>query len=74
MGSDDETIRLWDVGTGKNEMTLVGHTEWVQSIAFSPDGKTLASGGAGKHHSFMGYGYRGKPRCGSPGIQIGCTL
>ena len=46
-GSDDETIRLWDVDTGKSEITLVGHTEWGRKVSrSSPDGKTLASGGA----------------------------
>ena len=40
----DETVRLWDVATGKHKATLTGHTGWVRSIAFSPDGCTLASG------------------------------
>ena len=43
-GGGDNVIHLWDIGTGKREMTLVGHTHWVFSLAFSPDGKTLASG------------------------------
>ena len=43
-GSDDETIRLWEVGTGQHSGTLTGHTDWVRSVAFSPDGTTLASG------------------------------
>jgi WD40 repeat protein len=37
-------IKLWNVATGKNIATLKGHTHIVRSIAFSPDGKTLASG------------------------------
>ncbi len=43
-GGGDNVIHLWDIGTGKREMTLVGHTNGVFSLAFSPDGKTLVSG------------------------------
>ena len=43
-GSDDHTIRLWDVKKGAHLNTLRGHTNSVQSIAFSPDGQSLASG------------------------------
>ncbi|MBI1325730.1 hypothetical protein GC170_21420, partial [bacterium] len=44
-GSDDATIRLWDVATGAARGTpLAGHKDGVTSVSFSPDGKTLASG------------------------------
>ena len=43
-GSTDNTIKLWDVATGKSIATLTGHSNSVSSVAFSPDGKTLASG------------------------------
>ena len=39
------TIKLWDVATGKELDTLKGFK--VKSVAFSPDGKTLAAGGEG---------------------------
>ncbi|KAF2455214.1 hypothetical protein BDY21DRAFT_324439 [Lineolata rhizophorae] len=37
-GSWDETVKLWDPGSGSLLRTLEGHT------AFSPDGRTVASG------------------------------
>src|SRR5262249_49741369 len=35
---------LWDVATGAEVARLHGHTNYVFSLAFSPDGTTLASG------------------------------
>jgi WD40 repeat protein len=47
-GSADwsETIKLWEVATGREVRTLKGHTWGVNSVAFSLDGKLLASGSA----------------------------
>jgi WD40 repeat protein len=42
-GSADQTIKLWNLETGKLLYTLEGHSSLVVSVAFSPDGKTLAS-------------------------------
>ena len=39
----DQTVRLWNVNTGRLLHTLTGHTNEVLSVAFSPDGQTLAS-------------------------------
>lgn len=44
-GSDDKLIRLWDINTGKCMPTpLVGHHNYVYSLAFSPKGNMLVSG------------------------------
>ncbi|KAI9840728.1 MAG: WD domain protein [Sclerophora amabilis] len=44
-GSDDKSIRLWDVSTGKPyPMPLIGHQNYIYSIAFSPKGNMLVSG------------------------------
>ncbi|KAL4787985.1 WD40-repeat-containing domain protein [Aspergillus varians] len=43
-GSDDTTIKLWDVNTGKGLQTLTSHLSWVKSVTFSSEGSTLASG------------------------------
>jgi WD40 repeat protein len=42
--SDDKTVRLWNVASGKpHGEPLKGHTNWVVDVAFSPDGDLLAS-------------------------------
>lgn len=50
-GTDENTIELWDIETGKHKITLKGHKERVEYIAFSPDGKTLAS--VSKDHTII---------------------
>ncbi|MEW6494938.1 MAG: NB-ARC domain-containing protein [Cyanobacteriota bacterium] len=44
-GSQDSTIKLWDIQQRKCLQTFLGHSHGVWSIAFSPDGQLLASGG-----------------------------
>ncbi len=43
----DNTILIWDVSLGKSDsalLSLEGHAGRVTSVAFSPDGKQIASG------------------------------
>lgn len=44
----DNTVKLWDVGTGQVVRTLSGHTNGVTSVAFAPDGRLLASASGDK--------------------------
>ena len=44
LGSDDKSIRIWEVLTGKCLQKLEGHSEGVTSIAFSSDGLKIVSG------------------------------
>ena len=41
-------IYLWDLTTGNFLRQLQGHTDSVNSVAFSPDGRTVASGSKDK--------------------------
>jgi WD40 repeat protein len=43
-GSRDNTIKLWDVASGRELRTFTGHSGPVNSVAFSPDGRTILSG------------------------------
>jgi len=43
-GSDDKTIKLWDVQTGGVVKTFHGHTDWVHSVSISANCTTIASG------------------------------
>ena len=47
-GSRDKTVRLWDLTSGAEWITLRKHTGWTNVLAFSPDGKMLASGSTDK--------------------------
>src|SRR5262249_61041237 len=44
-GGLDAQIRLWTATDGKLLRQFPGHINSVQTLAFSPDGKTLASAG-----------------------------
>ncbi len=43
-GSADNTIRLWDAGSGRELRALIGHKNWIKSLAVSHHGQVLASG------------------------------
>lgn len=43
--SYDQTVRLWEMETGKEVRPFLGHNRSVPSVAFSPDGKWALSGG-----------------------------
>jgi WD40 repeat protein len=45
----DQAVKLWDQGTGQEVLNLQGHAELIINVAFSPDGKRIAS--AGTDHS-----------------------
>jgi WD40 repeat protein len=45
-GSEDNTIKLWDLNTGEWLATLEGHEAGVRAVALSPDGQLLVSGSA----------------------------
>jgi serine/threonine protein kinase len=43
-GSDDNTVKLWQLNDGQEIRTFNGHSDWVYSVAISPNGETLVSG------------------------------
>ncbi len=51
IGQFDGMMRLIDANTRKELDSSVGHKESVNSLAFSPDGQSLASAGAADDHS-----------------------
>ncbi len=47
--SFDQTVRMWNLGTGRADGVFRGHSDFVYSLAYTPDGRALLS--AGKDHT-----------------------
>jgi WD40 repeat protein len=43
-GSLDNTVRVWNLATGRLERTLDGHADSVCAVAVTPDGTRIVSG------------------------------
>ena len=43
-GSFDETVKLWDVKSAECLQMSEGHSDYVMSVSFSPDGSKISSG------------------------------
>ena len=61
-GGSDTAIKLWDVATAENIITLSENVAVVTSVAFSPDGKTVAAGGYRQRGQAVGRGHRQRNR------------
>jgi centriolar protein POC1 len=43
-GSDDKTVKVWDVAERKEINTFFDHIDFVNAVRFHPDGTCIASG------------------------------
>jgi hypothetical protein len=46
-GSDDMTVRVWDLARGQCLRTLEGHHNWIGSVNVTPDGRRAVVGNGG---------------------------
>ena len=46
--SDDKTIKLWNVETGEEQLSITAHKLAINALSFSPDGTILASASGDK--------------------------
>ncbi len=65
LSAGDGPINVWEVKTGKRLQTLLGHKGQGVRLAFSPDGKTLAS--MGQDYRLQRWGGDGQPLEDTPG-------
>lgn len=43
MAFSGDELKIWNVSTGQDSLTLRGHTNWIKSVTFSPNGTQIAS-------------------------------
>lgn len=48
VAADTDTIKLWNLQSGKQIGNLIGHQNEIRALDISPDGRTLAYGGTDK--------------------------
>ena len=41
--SEDKTLKVWDLESGRALRTLEGHSDWVNGVAVTPDGRRAVS-------------------------------
>src|SRR5262249_1189980 len=46
--SYDNAIKVWDAATGMETLSIEGHSKFICSVAFSPDGRRIVSASADK--------------------------
>ena len=70
-GDFENAISLWDTFTGERLGTLTGHKQAIWSLAFTPDGKTLASSsGDGSLQGSWSEGTGTREASGSAGCRL----
>ena len=48
-GSNDKTVRLWNLATGNALASLRGHSKWIQALVFTPNQTLLVGGNDGQN-------------------------
>jgi WD40 repeat protein/tRNA A-37 threonylcarbamoyl transferase component Bud32/Tfp pilus assembly protein PilF len=43
-GEGKSMVKVWELATGKEQITLEAHRQYIECVAFSPDGHTMATG------------------------------
>ena len=45
--SEDGTVKVWDLASGQEQRTLLGHGDWVWALALTGDGRVVSGSNDG---------------------------